>query len=41
MRLSGVGVTISAALRSTGNHACGLRAAISVMGAMTLPSAAR
>ena len=41
MRLSGVAVTISSALRATGNHACGLRAATSVIGAMTRPSAAR
>ena len=41
MRLTGVAVTISPAERATGNHACGLRAATSVIGAMTRPSAPR
>ena len=41
MRLSGVAVTISLGSRATGNQACGLAAAISVIGASTRPSAAR
>ncbi len=39
--MSGVAVTISSALRATGNQACGLAAATSVMGASTRPSRSR
>jgi hypothetical protein len=41
MRLSAVGVVSSDGLRRTGNHANGLAAAMSVMGASSSPSARR
>ena len=41
MRLSGEGVAISSALRTSGNQAYGFAAATSVKGAISRPMAAR